>query len=287
MAERLAPVRLTLLMAASLLSLVACDRPTRPDSQALPQEPDGRPRKSSTQAATLARVAPYAVPTDSIESAHCPSGMVFVQGDYCPRVRHTCLFYLDPPGRYHEFRCQRYGAPRCLSERRHLTFCIDRDEYAEEGDALPANYKSFTDAERLCRAAGKRVCRESEWNFACEGEQMRAYPYGFERDADICNADHTDILDDKGRLRDKRVPADTYPGCVSPFKVRNMAGNLEEFVARDGTRPVLPAMKGAYWQPGRNSCRAAQTAHDRYYNGVETGFRCCADAEPTDKVRRR
>jgi hypothetical protein len=36
-------------------------------------------------------------------------------------------------------------------------------------------------------------------------------------------------------------------------------------------------MKGAYWQPGRNFCRAAQTAHDRYYNGTETGFRCCSD----------
>jgi hypothetical protein len=61
--------------------------------------------------------------------------------------------------------------------------------------------------------------------------------------------------------------------------VRNLAGNLEEFVALDGPGRARPAMKGAYWQPSRNFCRAAQTAHDEYYNGIETGFRCCADSD--------
>jgi hypothetical protein len=60
--------------------------------------------------------------------------------------------------------------------------------------------------------------------------------------------------------------------------VRNLSGNLEEMVAIDGASPVRPAMKGAYWQPSRNFCRAAQTAHDAVYHGTETGFRCCADA---------
>jgi hypothetical protein len=58
----------------------------------------------------------------------------------------------------------------------------------------------------------------------------------------------------------------------------DMAGNLEEFVAMDRQGPPKPAMKGAYWQPSRNFCRAAQTAHDKFYNGTETGFRCCSDA---------
>jgi hypothetical protein len=40
-------------------------------------------------------------------------------------------------------------------------------------------------------------------------------------------------------------------------------------------------MKGAFWQPSRNFCRAAQTAHDRYYNGTETGFRCCSEPHET------
>jgi formylglycine-generating enzyme required for sulfatase activity len=136
-------------------------------------------------------------------------------------------------------------------------------------------------AERSCKASGKRVCMETEWNFACEGEEMRPYPYGFKRDPTACNADRTDIFATDGRLKDLRAPGAAYPRCSSPFGIRNLTGNLEEFVTIDGSSPARPAMKGAYWQPSRNFCRAAQTAHDRYYNGTETGFRCCAD--PRDR----
>ena len=81
-----------------------------------------------------------------------------------------------------------------------------------------------------------------------------------------------------GTLRDLRAPSGSYERCNSPFGVSDLAGNLEEFVTIDRTTPARPAMKGSYWQPGRNFCRAAQTAHDMYYNGTETGFRCCSAA---------
>jgi hypothetical protein len=208
----------------------------------------------------------------------CPENMVLVEGSYCPEVRQRCLRYMDPPGRYEKFRCAEYAASECLSkERRPLRFCIDRDEYTAPGKELPANYKSFTSATKTCESLGKRVCQESEWVFACEGEEMLPYPYGHKRDPSACNADRTDIVNDAGELRDLRSPADAFPRCASPFGVRNLSGNLEEFVAIDGTR--RPAMKGAYWQPSRNYCRAKQTAHDQFYNGAETGFRCCVDAE--------
>jgi formylglycine-generating enzyme required for sulfatase activity len=140
---------------------------------------------------------------------------------------------------------------------------------------------SWTHAHRICSSMGKRVCQESEWNFACEGEEMRPYPYGWKRDASACNADHTDIVDGAGKLKDLRAPNEAYPRCVSPFGVRNLAGNLEEFVTMDRSKQLRPAMKGAFWQPSRNFCRAAQTAHDRYYNGTETGFRCCSEPHET------
>ncbi|HEY6726049.1 MAG TPA: SUMF1/EgtB/PvdO family nonheme iron enzyme [Polyangiaceae bacterium] len=210
----------------------------------------------------------------------CPEDMVLVEGEYCPNVEQRCLRYLDPPGRYEQFRCAEYAKPVCRSkERKRLRYCIDRDEYAEPGEHLPANHRSFTHAEKTCGSLGKRVCLESEWNFACEGEEMLPYPYGTSRDPSACNADRTDILTSGGELRDLRAPAGAYPRCVSPFGVRNLSGNLEEFVAIDGPGPARPAMKGAYWQPSRNFCRAAQTAHDRFYNGTETGFRCCSDPE--------
>jgi sulfatase modifying factor 1 len=217
------------------------------------------------------------------EPSVCGENMVLVEGEYCPKVQLNCKKYLDPKGRYEQFRCAEYGPSQCLSkERRHLRFCIDRTEFAEAGESLPANHKSFTHGEKACAAEGKRMCRESEWNFACEGEEMRPYPYGFARDASACNADRLDVVSAEGKLRDLRAPGGSFARCKSPFGVMDMAGNLEEFVAMDIKGPPQPAMKGAYWQPSRNFCRAAQTAHDRYYNGTETGFRCCSDA-PTAK----
>jgi len=213
------------------------------------------------------------------EPSACGDNMVLVEGEYCPKVELNCKKFLDPKGRYEQFRCAEYGPSKCLSkERRHLRFCIDRTEFAEPGETLPANHRSYTHGEKACAAQGKRMCRESEWNFACEGEEMRPYPYGFSRDSGACNADRTDVVSPEGKLRDLRAPGGSFARCKSPFGVMDMAGNLEEFVARDVKGPVQPAMKGAYWQPSRNFCRAAQTAHDRYYNGTETGFRCCSDA---------
>jgi formylglycine-generating enzyme len=227
----------------------------------------------------MVRAEPDNAPLTPEPVRECPQGMVLVSGRYCPEVRQQCLRYMDPKGRYEQFRCAEYAPSECLSkERREMRFCIDRDEYTAPGENLPANFKSFTHAEKACAASGKRVCQESEWVFACEGEEMSPYPYGHQRDPSACNADRTDIVGPGGELRDLRAPADAFPRCQSPFGVRNLAGNLEEFVALDGPGPKRPAMKGAYWQPSRNFCRAKQTAHDRYYNGTETGFRCCADA---------
>lgn len=211
----------------------------------------------------------------------CPKSMVLVEGDYCPDVRHECKRWLENSGRYKHYRCEEYTKATCLSKQReHKRFCIDRDEYAPKGEKLPASHQSWTNAHETCSSLGKRVCLESEWVFACEGEEMRPYPYGWKRDADACNADRVDIYMPDGSLRDLRVGAKDKPRCVSPFGVHNLSGNLEEWTTIDVSAslwPPRPAMKGAYWQPSRNHCRAAQTAHDRFYKGTETGFRCCAD----------
>lgn len=216
------------------------------------------------------------------EKDACPTGMVLVEGEYCPNVIHTCKKWMETTGRYKHFRCAEYSGAKCLSKQReHRRFCMDRDEFTPPGEKLPVSHASWTDATRTCGSLGKRVCLESEWNFACEGEEMRPYPYGWKRDPEACNADRLDLYRADGSLRDLRVGAEDNPRCVSPFGVHNMSGNLEEWTTIDASAKIYaprPAMKGAYWQPSRNHCRAAQTAHDRFYNGTETGFRCCADA---------
>jgi sulfatase modifying factor 1 len=233
-------------------------------------------RPASTEAMVALRDAPQpAAP----EPTSCGEGMALVEGNYCPDVRLNCKRYLDGEGRYQYFRCAEYAPSTCLSkERKAMRFCIDKREFTEQGETLPANHRSWRDGDRTCRKLGKRMCMESEYNFACEGENMQPYPYGFTRDATACNADRDDVVSPQGTLRDLRAPSGSYERCVSPFGVADLAGNLEEFVTIDHSTPARPAMKGSYWQPGRNFCRAAQTAHDMYYNGTETGFRCCSDA---------
>jgi formylglycine-generating enzyme len=275
-----------LLLLASVL-FVACEQASAAsganqsaaESAVEPSETEAVESDGPAAEAPLTALGRPSVPEEA-EPSSCPADMVLVEGDYCPNPQQACKRYLDPPGRYEHFRCAEYGPSTCQGKRVHKRYCIDRDEYTAPGETLPANNQSWTKGEATCSSLGKRMCLESEWVFACEGEEMRPYPYGFERDPTACNADHTDIVSAAGTLKDLRVPSDEYPRCTSPFGVRNMAGNLEEFVTIDGSTPARPAMKGAYWQPSRNQCRAAQTAHDRYYNGTETGFRCCAEAAP-------
>ena len=234
-------------------------------------------RPASTEAMVALSRAP--APPPKPEPSVCGEGMALVEGKYCPDVRLNCKKYLDPKGAYEYFRCAEYAPSTCLSkERKEMRFCIDKHEFTPSGETLPANHQSWRDGDRTCRKLGKRMCMESEYNFACEGENMQPYPYGFTRDATACNADRDDVVNPEGHLRDLRAPSGSYERCNSPFGVSDLAGNLEEFVTIDRTTPARPAMKGSYWQPGRNFCRAAQTAHDMYYNGTETGFRCCSDA---------
>jgi hypothetical protein len=218
-----------------------------------------------------------------VQGDACPAGMTLVEGEYCPRVEQRCLRWMDPPGRYHEYRCAEYARPaRCLAEREHRRFCIDRHERVDLATGLPLNAQSWTDAAAACEAAGARVCQESEWNFACEGEEMRPYPYGWRRQAAKCNADQTDLLvpGQPRLLRDARSPAGAHPECSSAFGLLDMAGNVAEWVSVDGFPDgSLVVQKGNWWQPGKHACRDAQGGHDKLYKGTETGFRCCAGAK--------
>ena len=116
-------------------------------------------------------------PQPAPEPTACPDAahMALVDGDYCPEVRHECKRWLESGGAFAYYRCAEYTSATCLSKSRvHMRYCMDKDEYARPGERLPMSHASWTDAKNLCEQQGKRVCLESEWNFACEGEEMRA-----------------------------------------------------------------------------------------------------------------
>jgi sulfatase modifying factor 1 len=209
----------------------------------------------------------------------CPVDMVLVEGEYCPNVRQVCKRWIDPPGAYREYRCAEYVQPAtCSGDRVHKRFCIDREEWVKPGDTLPIAHQSWTSAGNVCESRGDRLCLESEWQFACEGDEMRPYPYGFKRDATACNIDRMNLGRPNAGLNDLRAPISAYPKCLSPFGVHDMSGNVEEWATLDeGKAPDRSSMKGAWWLPGKNTCRASTLGHGEIYEGPQVGVRCCKD----------
>jgi sulfatase modifying factor 1 len=209
-----------------------------------------------------------------------PGAMVLVDGDYCTEVRENCLAWEDPPANKLA-RCAKYGPSECVGPRVHKRFCIDREEYVKPGDALPLAHQSWTSAGAICTGRDARLCLESEWQFACEGEEMRPYPYGLVRDSTACNIDQMNLGKPQAGLNDLRAPVDAYPRCLSPFGVHDMSGHVEEWATLDnGKAPDRSAMKGAWWLPGKNTCRAATLGHGEIYEGPQVGVRCCRDPSP-------
>jgi hypothetical protein len=288
-------------LASSIVLLVlgsACTR-AQPARREVEHSPIGAATLAiATMPTALAQPAEKnATPAETKGPASCPSGMLLVEGEYCPEVEEKCLEWMDPPSsRYHQFRCAHYDTSICKSkERVHMRFCIDATERTEgpaagEGSDKPRHFMSWTSSKKLCESEGGRLCRESEWQFACEGEEMRPYPYGKDRDSSACNVDISENIGRPGRLVDHRSPAGSHEKCASPFGVQDMAGNVEEWVQADGRGKMgwKEVLKGSWWIPSRHACRQFQVGHNDVYNGAETGTRCCKDAPPAspDRVER-
>lgn len=250
-------------------------------------------------------------------SEGCPNDMVLVAGEYCPSVQQNCLehhteFNKDQKKKKKAVeegegkhattvseRCLKYEEPSvCLSKKRvPMRFCMDRYEWPNQKGELPALLVSWGDAQKLCEAKGKRLCMEAEFNFACEGEAMLPYTYGYVRDATACNIDREYRKREKtlkkyekcmakpeckaelARL-DQRLPTGSLPRCVSPFGVYDLNGNINEWVERPKQKyPNRSGLKGGWWGPVRGRCRPTVGFHKEDDYGYEEGFRCCKDAE--------
>lgn len=230
---------------------------------------------------------------------------MWVHGDYCPVVEQRCLeHHPEYVARRHDptvsERCLSYAEPsRCRSDRRALSFCMDRFEYPNEEGELPRVLTSWTEARKLCAMEGKRLCDEDEFNFACEGPNMLPYATGFSRDADACNIDRP-YRQPNHRRRMKTY--DECPGepwcaaelarldqrhrigerltCVSWAGAVDLNGNVNEWVVRPGqVAPHRSGLKGGWWGPVRNRCRPTVGFHKEHDYGYEAGLRCCKDAE--------
>lgn len=229
--------------------------------------------------ATAASAPPSAdSPTEVLSEALCPEGMVWVGAKVCAVYQHRCA-------KREGLVCRAYEPAVCRSGQ-NLRFCIDRFEYPNIPGMLPAAVVTFAQARTACEEEGKRLCTEAEWALACEGERGLAYPYGNDREDRACNVGQTipalrpeELWDPRGVSAavsrvDRRVPSGATERCTSPFGVRDLIGNIEEWVSSDASG-FHGALRGGQYTDADPTCRTVREMHDPSYRSFHTGFRCC------------
>jgi formylglycine-generating enzyme required for sulfatase activity len=175
----------------------------------------------------------------------------------------------------------------------HKRFCIDRYEWPNQAGAKPLVAMDWNEARTECEGAKKRLCADSEWTLACEGQERLPYPYGYVRNAEACNIDKPYIMPDDAKWAnphtrpeeiarlDQRDPSGARESCVSPYGVHDMTGNVDEWVTnekgKEKEKPYVSGLKGGYWGPVRDRCRPMTTDHNQWHTGYQIGFRCCED----------
>jgi formylglycine-generating enzyme len=249
---------------------------------------------NGTDDRVLANAGLKAVATPDLGTAgNCPDGMLEVEGDYCSdaNIEQKCLKYIDPEGVFPR-RCAEFApTTKCAGKTTKKHFCIDRFEYPNKAGENPVVMKTWYEAKDACSNIGKRLCGDTEWTVACEGQDRLPYPYGYDRNAEACNIDkaHPDVNEKAlgsgdPKVRDaeaKRLwqgePSGSRASCVSPYGVFDMTGNVDEWVVNEEGKPYKSGLKGGYWGPVRDRCRPQTTVHAEGFSFYQIGFRCCGD----------
>lgn len=229
----------------------------------------------------------------------CPAGMVSVRGRMVdePNVDalqlRACTKWIS---REFPERCAEYDRDKWLAivkdlPTKPMDFCIDRFEFPNVKGQNPIVMVTWYEARDSCKAQGKRLCSETEWTFACEGEEATPYPTGYSRDPKQCVIDEPWGMPKEGSLLPRNSehamnevdrlwhgePSGGDRSCASSFGVYDMTGNIDEWTrsAIPGERPSV--LKGGYFGPVRTRCRPATKAHGEGHVYYQQGFRCCAN----------
>lgn len=155
-------------------------------------------------------------------------------------------------------------------------------------DRLPVSCVRFQDADGYCRAQGKRLPSEREWELAARGGGAFRYPWG--NSPSSCAVAATLLNNSTGRSCTGTRPARVgrYPYNTSPFGALDMAGNVEEWTSSwyvehtaSGARPTAGAshvLRGGGWLSRPVDCRtSARDWGSSVEAGPNVGFRCARD----------
>jgi formylglycine-generating enzyme required for sulfatase activity len=166
-----------------------------------------------------------------------PAHSVTVNGFLMERTEVTYaqyiafLNYLRTQGRDHTNGCGGTSPQRCADTQRENTLSYIRVDPAGYDITLdfvaqtPVVFVTWHGANAYCRAIGRRLPTEAEWERAARGLSNSLYPWGNELVLENANTAGTP------NPASAPVGVEQFPNGASGFGVLNMAGNVSEWTA--------------------------------------------------------
>ncbi|MHB1793595.1 MAG: formylglycine-generating enzyme family protein [Acidobacteriaceae bacterium] len=199
---------------------------------------------------------------------------------------HIDSFYIDKyPVTNAEFK--RFLDASHYQPKDNLDFLRDwkNGTYPEGWGNKPVTWVSLEDARAYAKWAGKRLPHEWEWQYAAQGSDGRAYPWGNDWDGAAVPTSDT------GRIMASAADVDAHPAGASPFGVMDMVGNVWQWTDEytdDHTRAGV-LRGGSHYQPQGSIWYFPQAYRNdehgklllmapSYDRSGAVGFRCVMDA---------
>lgn len=139
-------------------------------------------------------------------------------------------------------------------------------------------------AEALCAWKGGRLPTHQEWELAARGTRdARLFPWGLTWDAEFANWGDRDITGTvaPGKLDgfEWTAPPGIFHKGESPFGLRDMAGNVSEWIAVSKDAPT-PQARGGNWTSSPYDLRVTKRLTlDATAARTDVGVRCAHDAK--------
>jgi len=215
----------------------------------------------------------------------CPAGMIRVNGGVLEhdgaeeRLRSFCVDRTEVTVDAYA-GCVEAGA--CQAEGLE---CGQAATWGKKGlGSHPVNCVTWDEAETFCRAHGKRLPSEQEWEWAARGgRRALTYPWGDEPPADRACWDGAGNAEGMGE-RKSTCAAGASPRSRSADGIQDLAGNVREWTSTAQER--FRVLRGGSWG---DSLPQFLSASFRGWNAPDErmellGFRCAA---PIGAVARR
>jgi len=225
------------------------------------------------------------IKSNNKETKKCPDTMTEISGDYCIKLEEICLEWGDTDNPRGPAQCLKFKQPtKCLSDTKHMHYCIDTIPYPYNLDEKPATNMTWYQAKKICEDQGKRLCNIKEFTQACRGPENKPYPYGYSRDCKKCNCDRGPWLDPETHSfeeLDKRLPIKDIIECKSDYGIISLVGNNDRWVYNENEKPYKSALVGGHAIKGaRNRCTATTLVHFEMYAQYQAATPlCCKDID--------